>query len=424
MVMQIVEVKNRSSRLAFHRVAHRIYKDDKNWIAPLEVMVDSAFDPQKNAFLKHGEGTRWILMDETGNCIGRIGAFINRNKCNTFRQPTGGIGYFECTNDQAAAGLLFDTARIWLAERGMQAMDGPVNFGENLINWGLLVRGFVPQGFGMPYNKPYYLSLFEQYGFKIYFEQYTYHLDRSVPFPERFWKIAEWVANKPHFRFEHVKFNNLEKHLREFTHIYEEAWASHDNHQEVDLDDIRGMMKIAKLIAEEEFIWFAYHDDEPVLFFGMIPDWNQLLAKMKGKLNYWTLLKFFWYQKIRTITRTRILVMGVVPKFQGSGLESAVFWHLDKIMKRKPWYREVELSWVGDFNPKMVAMYISVGGIHTKTHYTMRYLFDRNAPFERAPMLMREVRLLREERGHSGHSVAGDSKSSPGSVKKPTDETP
>jgi hypothetical protein len=404
--MQIIEVRGADSRVAFHNVAHHIYKNDPNWIAPLEVMIDSAFDPKKNAFLKHGEGTRWILNDDLGKTVGRIGAFINRNKCDTFKQPTGGVGYFECVDDEAAAFQLFDTARDWLAERGMEAMDGPVNFGENMINWGLLVKGFMPQGFGMPYNKAYYLHLFEKYGFKVYFEQYTYHLDRKVPFPERFWKIAEWVANKPHFRFEHARFSQMERHIKEFTHIYEEAWAQHDNHQEVDTDDIRGMMKIAKLIAEEEFIWFAYHGDEPVLFFGMIPDWNQLLAKLNGKLNLWSLAKFFWYQKMKTITRTRILVMGVVPKFQGSGLESAVFWHLDKIMKQKPWYTEVELSWVGDFNPKMVAMYMSVGGVHTKTHYTMRYLFDRDAPFERAPMLMKDVRLLREERSKGGKDEA------------------
>jgi hypothetical protein len=402
--MQVIEVRDKSSVKAFHRVAHYIYRDDPNWIAPLEVMVDSIFDPEKNAFFKHGDGIRWILNDDSGRTIGRIGAFINGNKCHTFRQPTGGIGYFECIDDQTSAFLLFDIAKAWLAERGMQAMDGPVNFGENMINWGLLVKGFMPQGFGMPYNKPYYLPLFESYGFKVYFEQYTYHLDHKN-FPERFWKIAEWVANKPHFRFGHVKFNQMERHLKEFIHIYEEAWASHDNHQEVDMDDVRGMIKIAKLIAEEEFIWFAYHDDEPVLFFGMIPDWNQLLAKVKGKLNAWSLLKLFWHLKMKTITRTRILVMGVVPKFQGGGLESAVFWHLDKIMKRKPWIKEVELSWVGDFNPKMVAMYMSVGGVHTKTHYTMRYLFDREAPFERAPMLMKDVRLLREEREKRGEII-------------------
>jgi hypothetical protein len=399
--MQVFEVGDKPSVAAFHKVAHLIYQDDPNWITPLEAMADSAFDPGKNAFFKHGNGKRWILKDETGKAIGRIGAFYDTAKCYSFRQPTGGIGYFECVNDRKAAFMLFDTAKEWLAGQGMEAMDGPVNFGENLINWGLLVKGFMPQGFGMPYNKPYYLSLFESYGFKVYFEQYTYHLDRSKPFPERFWKIAEWVANKPQFRFEHVRFSQMEQHLKEFRHIYEEAWAKHDNHQDVDLDDVRGMMKIAKLLADEEFIWFAYHEDEPVLFFGMIPDWNQLLAKIDGKLTLWNLVKLYWHKKMSHITRTRILVMGVVPRFQGSGLESAVFWHLDKIMKRKPWYKEVELSWAGDFNPKMVAMYVAVGGEHTKTHYTMRYLFDKTMPFERAPMLMKEVRLLREERNKS-----------------------
>jgi hypothetical protein len=396
--MQIIEVKNTAEIKAFHQVAHDIYKGDPNWIAPLEAMADNAFDQKKNIYYKHGDGTRWILKNDEGKVIGRIGAFFNSNKAYTYKQPTGGVGFFECKNDRTAAFMLFDTAKKWLEKRGMEAMDGPVNFGENLLNWGLLVKGFEPQGFGMPYNKPYYRDLFEAYGFHVYFKQYSYHLNHKEPFPERFWKIAEWVAQKPNFRFEHVKFSEIEKYIGDFIKIYNEAWARHDAPQTVDLDDIRGMMRIAKLIADEEFIWFAYHNDEPVLFFGMIPDWNQILAKLNGKLNLWSLLKFIWYKKMRVITRARILIMGVVPKFQGSGLESAVFWHLDKVMKKKWWYNQVELSWVGDFNPKMVAMYKSVGGEHAKTHYTMRYLFDRNATFERAPMLMKEVRLLREER--------------------------
>ena len=390
--MEVIEVKEHNAIKAFHQVSHDIYKDDQNWVPPLEVLEDAAFDPKKNAFYKHGDGTRWILKDDNDNVIGRIGAFINGNRAYTFSQPTGGCGYFECIDDQEAANLLFDTAKTWLKTRGMEAMDGPVNFGENLINWGLLVEGFMQQGFGMPYNKQYYLRLFENYGFKVYFEQYSYHLNHKEPFPERFWKIAEWVAKKPNFRFEHVRFDNIEKYIQDFVKIYELAWARHDNHQAVDLDDIRGMMKIAKLIADEEFIWFAYYNDEPVLLFGMIPDWNQILKKLNGKSNWWSLLKFIWYKKIRTITRSRILIMGVVPKFQGTGLESAVFWHMDKVMQRKLWINEVELSWVGDFNPKMVAIYTSVGGVHAKTHYTMRYLFDRTLPFERAPMLMKEVR--------------------------------
>jgi len=395
--MEVIEVKDHNAVKAFHQVSHDIYKDDQNWVPPLEALEDAAFDPTKNAFYKHGDGTRWILKNDNGKVIGRIGAFFNANRAYTFSQPTGGCGFFECIDDQKAADLLFNTAKAWLAARGMEAMDGPVNFGENLINWGLLVEGFMQQGFGMPYNKPYYLQLFENYGFKIYFEQYSYHLNQKEPFPERFWKIAEWVAKKPNFRFEHVRFDNIEKYIQDFVKIYELAWARHDNHQAVDLEDIRGMMKIAKLIAEEEFIWFAYHNDEPVLLFGMIPDWNQILKKLNGKSNWWSMLKFIWYKKIRTMTRARILIMGVVPKFQGTGLESAVFWHMDKVMHRKLWIDEVELSWVGDFNPKMMAIYQSVGGVHAKTHYTMRYLFNRTAPFERAPMLMKEVRSVREE---------------------------
>ncbi len=389
--MQIIEVKDSNSIKAFHDVAHDIYKDDQNWVPPLEALEDATFDPNKNAFYNHGDGTRWILKNDEGKVIGRIGAFFNANKAYDFKQPTGGCGFFECINDQQAADLLFDTARVWLAARGMEAMDGPVNFGENLINWGLLVEGFMQQGFGMPYNKPYYLQLFETYGFKVYFEQLSYHLNHKEPFPERFWKIAEWVAKKPNFRFEHVRFNNIEKYIQDFVKIYEQAWARHDNHTPVDLDDIRSMMKIAKLIADEEFIWFAYYNDEPVLLFGMIPDWNQILKKLNGKSNLWSLLKFIWYKKIRTITRARILLMGVIPKFQGTGLESAVFWHMDKVMQHKLWINEVELSWVGDFNQKMMSIYKSVGGVHAKTHYTMRYLFDRTVPFERAPMLAKEI---------------------------------
>jgi hypothetical protein len=389
--MQVIEVKGSSTVKAFHDVARNIYKGDPNWVQPLEALEDSTFDPNKNAFFNHGDGIRWILKNDDGKVTGRIGAFFNTNKAYDFKQPTGGCGFFECINNQQAADLLFDTARDWLKSKGMEAMDGPINFGENLINWGLLAEGFMQQGFGMPYNKPYYLQLFENYGFKVYFEQFSYHLNHKEPFPERFWKIAEWVAKKPNFRFEHVRFDNIERYIQDFVKIYEQAWARHDNHKPVDLDDIRGMMKIARLIADEEFIWFAYYNDEPVLLFGMIPDWNQILKKLNGKSNLWSLLKFIWYKKIRTITRARILLMGVIPKFQGTGLESAVFWHMDKVMQRKLWINEVELSWVGDFNPKMMAIYNSVGGVHAKTHYTMRYLFDRTVPFERAPMLMKEI---------------------------------
>ncbi|WP_159521960.1 GNAT family N-acetyltransferase [Sunxiuqinia indica] len=385
--MQLQKVNNSDTIKLFHKLPHLIYKGDKNWAAPIQGMVENTFDPAKNPSFKHGEAERWVIVDQSGDPVGRIAAFINYDKAKTFEQPTGSCGFFECIDDQEVANLLFDTARDWLKERGMEAMDGPVNFGENYMNWGLLVDGFMPQGYGMPYNPKYYQKLFDNYGFKVYFEQFSYHLDYSVPFPERFWKIAGWVAQKPGYSFKHFDYNNTEKFIKDFSYIYDEAWRFHEHFNPLDPQDLRDFIKDSKAVLDPEMIWFAYHEDEPIALFVMVPDINQILQKLNGKLNFINMLKFLYYKKKKAITRTRILIMGVVPKFQKSGIESAIFWHQDKLMKKKPQYTEVELSWAGDFNPKIISLYESVGGKHVKTHHTMRYLFDRNKPFERAPII-------------------------------------
>ena len=389
--MQLHLVEDAVSRKKFHKVPHLVYNGDKNWAPPLVGMIEDTFDPAKNPSFKNGEAIRWVLTSDDGKLLGRIAAFINYDKANAFEQPTGGCGFFECVDDQQAANKLFDAARDWLKERGMEAMDGPVNFGENYVNWGLLVDGFMPQGFGMPYNPKYYRKLFETYGFQMYFKQFSYHLDTTLPeLPDRFWKVAEWVAKKPQFKFEHFSWDKAEKFIDDFVRVYDNAWRFHEHFKPLDKDDLRDFLKSAKPILEPEFIWFAYHEDEPIALFVMIPDLNQILVNMKGKLNFWGILKFLWLKRKKTMTRTRSLIIGIVPKFQRSGVDAAIFWHLRPVMYRKNWYKEMELSWAGDFNPKVVALYESVGGKHMKTHYTMRYLFDRTKPFERAPIINAE----------------------------------
>lgn len=372
----------------FLKVPKILYKNDPNWVCPLDAEIEGIFDPEKNSFFGHGEAIRWILRDSDNKLIGRIAAFINEKKAYTFNQPTGGCGFFECINDKEAAFLLFDTAREWLEERGMKAMDGPVNFGENDNHWGLLVDGYMQQGVGMPYHHPYYKELFYEYGFKVFFEQYSYHLDLSKPFPGRFWKIAEWVAKKPGFSFEHFSFTNADKYVNDVVSIYSEAWKFHENFTPLYHKEVKEMMEDMKLIIDEEFIWFAYHEGQPIAFFVMIPDINQALKHINGKLDIVSKLKLLYHVKNnKTINRARITVMGVVPKFQKAGVESAIFWHLDKVMKKRPHYRELELSWVGDFNPKMQSIYEAVGGVHTKTHQTLRCIFDKSIPFERAEII-------------------------------------
>ena len=386
--MQIAIVNSQKTIRQFHQVPHLIYSDDPNWACPLEAMVDNVFSPEKNPSFKNGDASRWVLLDDKGKPIGRIGAFFNRDKAFVFEQPTGGCGFFECIDNQDAANLLFDTAREWLKGHGMEAMDGPVNFGENYINWGLLVDGFMPQGFGMPYNPPYYQKLFEGYGFQMYFKQFSYHLDTTLPeLPERFWKVAEWVAKKPQFSFRHFSWKEKDKFVDDFAYVYDNAWRNHEHFKPIDKDELRDFLVNSKMLIEEKFIWYAYHEDEPIAVFVMIPDVNQILKKLNGKLTPWNILKLMWHKKRHTMTRTRSIIIGISPKYQRSGIDAAIFWNLRPVMYTMPWYTEMELSWAGDFNPKIISLYESVGGKHMKTHYTMRYLFDRTKPFKRAPII-------------------------------------
>ncbi|WP_319591351.1 GNAT family N-acetyltransferase [uncultured Draconibacterium sp.] len=387
--MQLLEVVDKRTKKQFHQVPHIIYKNDSNWAAPLQGMVEGIFDPKKNKTFRNGKAIRWILLDGKGNLIGRIAAFINFNLAKTYEQPTGGCGFFECIDDQEAANMLFNAAAHWNKENGMEAMDGPINFGENYVNWGLLVDGFMPQGFGMPYNPKYYEKLFRGFGFEVYFEQYCFHLDYTVPFPERFWKIAGWVAKKPQYQFKHFDFKQADKFVKDFCTIYDAAWSFHEHYKPLDPDDLYDFLTESKAILDPEMIWFAYAEDKPIAMFVMIPDINQLLIKLNGKLDLPGILKFFYYKKKKVMNRTRIFLMGVDPKYQRAGIESGIFWHQEQIMKQKSHrhYTEVELSWAGDFNPKIIAIYEATGAKKAKTHYTMRFMFDRSKKVTKAPLI-------------------------------------
>ena len=186
--MQLIQVFDNKSSQQFLQVPLRIYKDDPNYIRPLDKDVNEIFDLKKNKAFRFGECNRWLLMDDDNNLIGRIAAFVNkRYKNKGDDQPTGGIGFFECINNQEAADMLFDVAKNWLMQRGMEAMDGPINFGERDRWWGLVVEGFKPPIYLMNYNLPYYQKLFENYGFKIFYNQVCWHLFVQTRLSDKFY---------------------------------------------------------------------------------------------------------------------------------------------------------------------------------------------------------------------------------------------
>jgi len=383
--MKTVVVSDAYSEREFIQFPKRHYRTDPNWVCPLDADIKALFDPELNPLLqKGGQARRWLLYNEENLVCGRISAFFHPLNGLKETLKTGGLGHFECINDSKAAHLLFDTAIEWLKEHSLQAVDAPVNFGENNNDWGLLVKGFTQPVFGMNYHYPYYQQLFEDYGFKLYFKQYSYLLDMTKKFPERFWKIAEWVNNKPGYSFEHFSWERSEKYLKDLVSIYNEAWASFkQDFNPMQLDELRKSMEKARPIVDPEMVWFAYYHNRPIAFYVMFPDVNQILKKLNGKLSLWNKLRFYFYKKTNTITRARAQVAGVVPDFQNSGVESAIFYQLKGIMEKKPHITEVDLSWVGDFNPKMRAIYEAVGATHEKTHHTYRLMLDESVPFER-----------------------------------------
>ena len=382
--MTLTEVTDKKSRKDFLDVARILYRDDPYWVCPLDVAIEPIFDPDSNKLFSDGDARRWVLRDDKGKLIGRIAAFYNRKLAASNKQPTGGCGFFECIDDQAAADRLFDAARDWLKGQGMEAMDGPINFGANYNHWGLQIEGFTHPGFGMPYNFPYYRDLFENYGFLTYFTQYSYHIDLTQPFPERFYKIAEWVAKKPDFRFEHSRLAEADKYVKDLVSIFNQAWADFkEDFVPMEKEDLAATLKMSKPVIYEDLIWFVYHKGEPVCFYILYPDINQIIKPFNGKMNLINKLRLLYYKRTHKMTRSRAIAAGVVPKFRNAGLESGIFKHLEGSFKKKHWMTEIELSWVGDFNPKMRSMYEAVGGELAKKHLTMRYLFDREAEFER-----------------------------------------
>lgn len=382
----IIQVTDNKTKQDFHNTGRLIYKDDPNWTCPLDIEIEGIFTPDKNKSFLHGKAERWIVYNDKKTPIGRISAFYDKRKLEKWDQPTGGIGFFECIDDQSTANLLFDIAKNWLIDKGLEAMDGPINFGENFNHWGLLVNGFLPQSYGMQYHKPYYKSLFENYGFKVFFNQYSYEVSPKN-FPERFWRIAERMVKNPSINCEHFQYSKGKKYINDLLNIYNETWATFkEDSTSLNYEDLETTLNEAKSIIDEELIWFVYKDNEPAAFFIMFPDVNQILRKLKGKLDFISKLKFLYYKKRNIISRTRVFVMGVKPKFQKMGLESAIFYQLKSVFEKNPHYKKIEMSWVGDYNPRMMRLFETTGAKHTKTHSTYRCLFDQNAEFKRFPI--------------------------------------
>jgi hypothetical protein len=387
--MKLIEVNTPQLAKEFLRANVEINKDNPNYIQPLDKDINELFDPKKNKAFRFGEAIRWVLKTDEGKLVGRIAAFANKKYKNKGDDvPVGGIGFFDCISNQDAADMLFDVAKHWLIQKGMQAMDGPINFGERDRWWGLLVEGFQSPPYCMNYNKPYYQGLFENYGFKNYFNQICFGLDPCKELSPKVLERHAIVAKDPAFSSRIIDKNNLEKYAADFTIVYNKAWAGHGGLKELKKEQVLLMFKKMKPVMDENLIMFSYYHNDPIAIFVNLPDLNQWFKYLKGKFGLWHKLKFLWIKKTKVNKRFTGLVFGVVPEFQGTGVDSYIVNEIKFVIQPLKKYTEYEMQWIGEFNPKMINLVDKIADtFRTRKLTTYRYLFDRTKEFKPHPVL-------------------------------------
>ncbi len=386
--MEIIEVKEPGHVKAFHKVPFLIYKDFKNWIPHLKQDIEKIFDPEKNKAFRGGEAKRWILKNDKGELIGRIAAFIDPKYYKSFKQPTGGIGFFECINDREAAFLLLGTAKRYLLTKKMKAIDGPINFGEKNEYWGLLVQNFdYPPTYQVNFNPPYYQTFFEEYGFKVYYEQYLFWRDLKRDADEVFQRKAAMLWKDPKFKVTNVKGYSDQQLAEYFLAVYNDAWGKHEGFRAMKYEQALKIMKAIKPVKDVRITLFAFYEDKPIAFYINLPELNQIFKHVNGNLNLWGKLKFLYFKKFVGSTTMYGVVFGVIPEFQGHGVEGAMlkFGGIN-IIGHTP-YTDTVITWIGDFNVKMLKICKNLNASLLRKLYTYRLILDEDIPFERAPFI-------------------------------------
>jgi len=388
--LTLIEVNEKIDIKRFLDFPSSLYLNDKNWIRPLNEDIEKIFNPQKNKLFKNGNAIRWILTDASNKVVGRIAAFYDTKSANKNDQPTGGCGFFDCIDNQEAANMLFDMAKNWLKKEGMEAMDGPINHGPRDHFWGCLFEGFYEPVYKMPYNHKYYNQLFENYGFLDFFKQFTFHLPLTTGnLDSIIYEKAERLKRDPKYKYGNYDKKDPEKAALDFLEIFNAAWAKFPGVGTMRKAQALALFKAMKKIVDPNLIIFGYYENRPISFFIMMPDLYQIIRNFNGKFNILNKLSLMYKLKIqKACTRAIGLIFGVVPEFQGKGVaEGMIVYFENNVKKGGINYTDLEMNWIGEFNPKMIKLVKQISGKVRKTHITYRYLFDREKEFVRGKVI-------------------------------------
>ena len=385
----LVEVNDELTEKAFIELPVKLYKDSPNWIRPLDGDIKKVFDKDKNpCFREGGECVRWLLKDNNNNYIGRVAAFINSVTYKLDSYSVGQMGFFECINNKDAAFVLFEKCEEWIREKGMDAMEGPVNFGQRMEWWGLLTDGFdEPPVYMMPYTHDYYVAFFEAYGFKDYYKQFTLRTVLSVNSMSKIivWKSDRLLKN-PDYKVLSYGDIGKERAIDALLEVYNKAWNLEVHGvNNITREQVNAIYKNLQPIIDKDIIFFAFHKDQPIGFFFMMPEINEAIKHVNGKLDFMGIAKFMYHLKVKKIKIILGQLFGVVPEFQGRGIEAVMIKKLVEYTEaKKRSYGFIDLNWIGDFNPQMLHLMEYIGAKPVRTHVTYRKILKEGIEFCRS----------------------------------------
>lgn len=369
-VIEISEARTKAERDAFIKVPFDLYKGDPYWVPPLIVDRREHFDPKKNPYFDHAKVALWTATRD-GRPVGRISAQICELYLERYNDATGHFGFLESVDDREVFAALTDCAAGWLARQGMKRVIGPLSFSIN-DECGLLVEGFdSPPVVMMNYAPAYYGRRLEEAGFTGIKDVYAFEYGRELELPRALVAMIERAKASGDLEVRPFRIARLDEDLKILADIFNEAWA--DNWGSVPMTDaeLKVLGANLKMLVRDDYGAIASYRGEPVAVAVTLPDINDAIADLGGRLLPLGWAKLLWRIKVRQPKAVRLPLMGVRKKYQsgiiGAALAAAVIdpirsYHRDRGSLRG------ELSWVLDDNQPMLSLAEYIGANRYKTY--------------------------------------------------------
>ncbi len=364
--MIIREVVTPAETDRFIKFPWKIYQNDQNWVPPLIGERREFLSPRKNPFFEHAAVKFFMAADDAGNDLGRIAAIVNATHVRTHNEKAGFFGLFECVDDQAVADGLFLRAADFLRSQGMTVARGPENMSVN-DDIGLLIRGFdSPPMIMMPHNPPYYERLVEGHGFKKAMDLFAYYGEsRDGRIPERAERGADIVRRRHKFTVRALRMKDFDAELERIHAVYTAAWEDNWGAVAMTKKEFAHLAASLRQVIDPDLCLVAESGSETVGFSIALPDFNQVLIRLGGRLLPFGIFKLLYFR--RRIDAARVITMGVIKKFRNTGIDSAfVYETYRRALARGIW--RGEMSWVLENNLVMNRILQNLGFTVYKTY--------------------------------------------------------